>query len=104
MSNNVAVKRWSGDEPPTEEAIRKAMLEKGVQPYRWSNEPGDIYDAHTHEFHKIIYVVDGSITFNLTDDGESVTLAPGDCMDLAPGIVHQAVVGPDGVVCLEGHQ
>lgn len=104
MSNKVAVKKWSQDGPPTEEAVKALMAKEGVQPYRWSNEPGDIYDAHTHDFHKIIYVIDGSITFNLTDDGESVTLHPGDRMDLVGGTVHQAVVGPDGVVCLEGHR
>lgn len=104
MSNKVSVKKWNQAGPPTEEAVKALMADEGVQPYRWSNEPGDIYDAHTHEFHKIIYVIDGSITFNLTEDGESVTLEPGDRMDLAPGAVHQAIVGPDGVVCLEGHK
>lgn len=104
MSNKVSVKKWSRNSSPTEEAVKALMVKEGVQLYRWSNEPGDIYDAHTHEFHKIIYVIDGSITFNLTDDGESVTLQPGDRMDLAAGAIHQAVVGPDGVVCLEGHK
>ncbi|GAB4461029.1 MAG: hypothetical protein Kow0031_40370 [Anaerolineae bacterium] len=104
MSKQLSVTKWDQPGQPTEEAVKALMAKEGVQPYRWSNEPGDIYDAHTHDFHKIIYVIDGSITFNLTDDGDSVTLQPGDRMDMAPGVVHQAVVGPDGVICLEGHK
>jgi quercetin dioxygenase-like cupin family protein len=75
-----------------------------MTPYRWSNGPHDRYQAHSHSYHKVIYVVSGAITFGLPERGEAVSLNPGDRLDLPPGVVHDAVVGPNGVVCLEGHQ
>ena len=35
--------------------------------------------------------------------GEAVELAVGDRLDLPAGTTHDAVVGPDGVTCLEAH-
>ena len=45
-----------------------------------------------------------TITFDLPQQGESVTLTAGDWLDLPAGVVHGAVVGDIGVVCPEGHQ
>jgi uncharacterized protein YjlB len=89
---------------PAESDIRRAMAQEGLDPYRWSNGPGDVYGAHHHGFHKVIYVVRGSITFGLPDTGDRLLLSAGDRLDLPAGVRHDAVVGPQGVVCLEGHQ
>ena len=43
----------------------------------------------------------GSITFGAA--GEPVVLAAGDRLDLPADTSHDAVVGPDGVTCLEAH-
>ena len=75
-----------------------------MQPYRWSNAPGDVYGAHTHAYHKVIYVVQGAITFGLPDTGEQATLQAGDRLELPAGVAHDAMVGPQGVVCLEAHR
>ena len=101
---NVQVIPWSNAEPPTESAIRAILGREGLEPYRWSNGPGDVYGAHSHHYHKVIYVVDGSITFGLPDRGEEIALNPGDRMELPRGVTHDAVVGPRGVVCLEAHR
>lgn len=103
-SSEVKVRQWDGSEPPTLEGIRRRMEKEGLRPYRWSNGPGDVYSAHTHSYHKVIYVVEGSITFGLPERGQEVALEEGDRMDLPPGVRHDAVVGPRGVVCLEGHR
>ncbi len=100
----IGIQRWMADEVPTEDAIRRIMHDAGLQPYRWSNAPGDIYGTHSHPYHKVIYVVEGSITFGLPDRGEEVALHPGDRLDLPAGMRHNAVVGPRGVVCLEAHR
>ncbi len=92
------------DEIPTEPKIRERMEQEGLQPYLWSNGPGDVYAAHTHTCHKVIYVMYGSITFGLPTDGQKTTLEAGDRIDLPAKTVHDAVVGPAGVVCLEGHR
>jgi quercetin dioxygenase-like cupin family protein len=80
------------------------MDAEGLKPYAWSNAPGDVYAAHTHAYHKVIYVVQGSITFGLPRRGEQVTLRTGDRLDLPAGVAHDAVVGPQGVACLEAHR
>ncbi len=99
----VRVCPWPNAEPPSEAAIRRTLDAEGLIPYAWSNGPGDVYGAHDHSYHKVIYVVAGSITFGLPDEGRRVTLNTGDRLDLPAGVVHDAVVGPQGVVCLEAH-
>lgn len=99
----VNVRRWEGDEIPTETTIRRILDAEGLQSYRWSNAPGDVYGAHTHPYHKVIYVVQGSITFGLPGKGRQITLNVGDRLELPAGTLHNAVVGPEGVVCLEAH-
>jgi len=100
----VEVTPWPSSQPPTESELRKAYAAEGLAPYHWSNGPHDRYQAHTHGYHKVIYVVSGSITFGLPELGDSVTLSAGDRLDLPAGVLHDAVVGPGGVVCLEGHR
>jgi len=70
--------------------------------YSWSNGPHDKYAAHSHPYEKVLYCVEGSITFELERDGKRVELSPGDRMVLPPGTVHSAVVGPTGCTCIEG--
>ena len=96
--------QWPGEQPPTETALRNILHSEGLESYRWANAPGDEYTAHQHTYHKVVYCVSGSITFGLSDEGQHITLYPGDRMELPPGVRHDAVVGPDGVVCLEAHK
>ena len=70
--------------------------------YAWSNGPGDVYAEHTHAYEKVLYCVEGSITFRLPE--REIRLGPGDRMELPPGTVHGAVVGPDGCTCIEGRR
>ena len=76
---------------------------EGLEPGRWSNGPGDRYAAHDHGYDKVLVVERGSITFGLVDRGESAELGRGDRLELPAGTAHDAVVGPDGVTCLEAH-
>jgi len=64
----------------------------------------DVYAAHSHSYNKVIYVVQGSITFGLPELGKRLTLKAGDRLDLPSGTVHDAQVGAQGVVCLEAHK
>jgi quercetin dioxygenase-like cupin family protein len=101
---DVHVTAWPGAEPPTEADLRERYIAEGLNPYRWSNAPGDVYGAHRHAYYKVIYVVSGSIMFGLPERGEELTLHAGDRLDLPAGVAHDAVVGPEGVVCLEAHR
>ena len=71
--------------------------------YSWSNGPGDQYAPHSHGYEKVLYCVDGSITFVLEGD-ERLELAAGDRMVLPAGKVHAAEVGPGGCTCIEGRR
>ncbi len=90
---------------PLNEAEIRADLEEEQQlkVYRWSNGPDDVYASHTHGYHKILYVLEGSIRFELPTRHEALNLKQGDRLDLPSGIRHNAVVGPEGVTCLEAH-
>ena len=68
-------------------------------PRPWGNAPGDTYGRHDHGYHKVLFCLDGSITFHL-DEGD-VELVAGDRLDLEPGTAHAATVGPDGCSCIE---
>jgi quercetin dioxygenase-like cupin family protein len=98
------VERWTGDSPPSEADLRRLFDEQGLSGCRWTNSPGDIYGVHSHPFHKIIYVVQGSIIFILPEEDEQVTLNAGDRLDLPKEMIHEALVGQQGVICLEAHQ
>jgi quercetin dioxygenase-like cupin family protein len=70
----------------------------------WSNGPGDRYAPHSHDYEKVLYCVDGSITFLLEAEGRQLDLTAGDRMVLPSGTVHSAVVGPAGCTCIEGRR
>jgi uncharacterized protein YjlB len=95
---------WSEEKLPDEALLRSILADEDLHPYVWSNGPGDVYGAHSHSYHKVIYVVRGSITFGLPDSGDKVTLNQGDRLELPAGITHNAVVGHEGVACLEAHR
>lgn len=103
VRNLIQIKKWNAAQPPTEAALWAEMEGEGLRPYRWENDAGDVYAAHDHAYHKVIYVVSGSIVFGFPIDGAPTLLRPGDRLDLPPRVQHNAAVGPDGVVCLEAH-
>lgn len=102
-TDRVDVIRWSEEQLPDEALLRNIMADEDLHPYVWSNGPGDVYGAHRHSFHKVIYVIRGSITFGLPDTGDKVTVNTGDRLELPVGVTHDAVVGKQGVACLEAH-
>ncbi|MEO5966563.1 MAG: cupin [Candidatus Limnocylindrales bacterium] len=75
----------------------------GLDPGAWSNGPGERYDAHEHGYDKVVVCAAGSIRFGLPGHGSLVELRPGDRLDLPRGTAHDALVGADGVTCLEAH-
>jgi uncharacterized protein YjlB len=102
--NMPLVTPWTDSAAPTQAGLWQRMTEEGLNPYSWSNGPFDIYAAHSHSYNKVIYVVQGSITFGLPELGEQLALKAGDRLDLPAGTVHEAHVGARGVVCLEAHK
>lgn len=68
-------------------------------PRSWGNGPGDTYGSHAHPFHKVLFCLEGSITFRLAEG--DVELGAGDRLDIEPGTEHAATVGLTGCSCVE---
>jgi mannose-6-phosphate isomerase-like protein (cupin superfamily) len=103
MTNTPRVTPWADSVHPTQSMLWRLMSDEGLNPYSWSNGPHDVYAAHSHSYDKVIYVVEGSITFGLPELGQQLILKPGDRLDLPAHIIHDAHIGGQGVVCLEAH-
>lgn len=99
MPETPAVTHWPLGDPPSGPRIEAIFREEGLSPHAWSNGPGDVYAEHEHSYHKVLYCVRGSIKF--VADGRGYELLPGDRLDLPPGTRHSAVVGREGVTCME---
>jgi quercetin dioxygenase-like cupin family protein len=100
---DIQVERWGAEDRPKEGDLKGRLASEGVESYRWSNAPGDVYSSHRHTFHKTIYVVDGSISFGFPAIKKEIQLEAGDRLELPASIDHLTVVGPEGVICLEAH-
>ncbi|HET9199853.1 MAG TPA: cupin domain-containing protein [Dehalococcoidia bacterium] len=93
--------RWDGDGTPAEEELVHRFRVEHLSPYSWSNGPGDTYQPHSHSYHKVLYCLRGSIVFRVLPEGTDYQLTPGDRLDLPPRVEHAAIVGSQGVTCLE---
>jgi len=102
--NSPLITPWADSNPPTQSTLWRLISDEGLRPYAWSNGPHDVYSAHSHSYNKVIYVVQGSITFGLPELEKQITLKARARLDLPAGIVHDAVVGTQGVICLEAHK
>ena len=91
-------------DPPDARSVERRLRTEGVEPYAWSNGPGDRYARHSHAYTKLLMCAAGSITFLVGEEGTPVELHPGEGFVLPAGTEHAAVVGPDGCTCLEGHR
>jgi quercetin dioxygenase-like cupin family protein len=80
-------------------AAETAFAGEGLQPHTWSNDPGYVYGEHEHDYHKVLFCIEGSIVFH-TPEGD-FELEAGDRLDLPAGTRHGATVGDDGVTCME---
>jgi uncharacterized protein YjlB len=76
---------------------------EGLDAGPWSNGPHDRYSPHEHSYDKVLVCAAGSIRFGLPDRGVTMDLEVGDRLDLPAGTRHDAVVGREGVTCLEAH-
>jgi quercetin dioxygenase-like cupin family protein len=90
--------------PTTDQAsLTERLRDGGLTPSAWGNGPHDQYGAHDHEYDKVIVVAAGSIRFGLPERGDAIELAPGDRLEMPARTTHDAVVGGEGVTCLEAH-
>ncbi|HEX5939224.1 MAG TPA: cupin domain-containing protein, partial [Dehalococcoidia bacterium] len=93
--------RWQDEALASEAEVVGRFEAEGLKPYSWSNGPGDTYQPHSHSYHKVLYCLRGSIIFRVLPAGVDYVLTPGDRLDLPAGTEHGAIVGREGVTCLE---
>lgn len=85
-----------------------AALESGLHKegfrhtYVWRDAPEAFYPDHTHNALTAHIVLDGQMT--LTMNGKSETYHAGERCDVPAGVVHSALMGPDGCRYLIGEK
>jgi len=97
------VTHWLKETPPTAEELEEQLVEEELNVHHWSSPAQSELKGHTHGHHKVLYVLSGSIKFELPTRHKTIDLKPGDRLDLPAGVRHIAVVGINGVTCLEAH-
>jgi mannose-6-phosphate isomerase-like protein (cupin superfamily) len=95
----VAATRTEAVASDRDAAVRFFAHEGLSAPRFWGNGPGDTYGWHAHAYHKVLFCLEGSITFH-TREGD-MELKAGDRLDIEPGTDHAATVGPTGCSCVE---
>lgn len=99
IAGATGVRRGHTLEVMTREEIEKAFGDEGLSPHSWSNHANYFYDAHSHDYAKVLYCVRGEVTFHLSDG--DVVLRAGQRVEIPAGTRHAATVGSDGVECME---
>ena len=99
--SGVFITRWTGGQHPTISTITRMMKKEGLRPYMWDNTPNHRYAVRSHNYHKALYVLSGSLEIILPDSKQRTSLKAGDRVDIPAGVRHQTIVGSGGVKCAE---
>jgi mannose-6-phosphate isomerase-like protein (cupin superfamily) len=98
---SVRVTRWTGGQHPTLHAITGLMQRDGLRPYMWMNMPNHRYAVRTHNYDKVLYVINGTLEITLPDYNQRMVLKSGDRVDIPAGVRHGTIVGKGGAKCVE---
>lgn len=107
--------RWSRDYESAEEELVQLFEARQITAGRWSAEGGEVFAPHLHAHDKRLWCAEGSIIMTILADGgidsttntsshkkrKTISLQPGDALELPAGTVHEAVAGISGVSCYE---
>ena len=97
----IAITRWQGSQHPTMSNIIRVMKQEGLRPYTWANTPNHRYAVRSHNYNKVLYVLEGSVEITLPDNNQRVKLRIGDRIDIPAGVRHGTNVGSTGAKCVE---
>lgn len=100
-NQSVTITRWPKSQHPTTSVITREMKAEGLRPYLWSNAPNHRYAVRSHNYHKVLYVIEGSLEIMLPDTNQRAVLRAGDRLDVPAGVRHGATVGSNGASCVE---
>lgn len=100
-ANAITITRWQGGQHPTSATITRTMKQDGLRPYQWENAPNYRYAVRSHNYHKVLYVLEGSLEIVLPDSNQRARIRPGDRVDIPAGVRHGTIVGSSGAKCAE---
>ena len=92
----VSVVLWEERRRPDEAELRRRLANGGYESVRWASEPNQAYIPHAHIYPELLWLLAGSITIVLPATRRLLELAPGDRIELPPGLFHGVMAGPDG--------
>lgn len=87
---SLQIERWSKEETPSANVLRRKLEEEGYSVFEWSDAPGTRYSAHRHGEDQSHWIISGALELNIS--GETYTLRAGDRDYLPAGTVHAAFV------------
>ena len=75
---------WDKEEPPTEADLAEQLGEQELRVYHWSSPPEGMFAGHTHGYHKVLFILEGSIEFEFPTRHQSIRLKAGDGLIFRP--------------------
>ncbi|CAL1534851.1 unnamed protein product [Lymnaea stagnalis] len=105
MSNKINLMKWNKacDGPLTDENMRKKLQALGYKSTKYNFTPGTDFPDHTHNMTKMDAITKGK--FMLSMRGQTITLEPGDIIEVPKHVVHNAhVVGSEDVTFFDSVQ
>jgi quercetin dioxygenase-like cupin family protein len=87
---SLRIERWAEIGEPNAQALRQCLEREGYSVFEWSDAPGTVYGTHSHAEDQSHWIISGAL--ELTVDGESYTLRPGDRDFLPANTRHSAFV------------
>lgn len=102
---NIPLSKWESKEyfnldKEGLENLRKEFKKKYKFVYDWTDKPNTVYEKHCHFGRSAIYIVKGSVEFNV--DGEKRNITEGTLLTVPEKHWHEAKVGKNGCVYLVG--
>ncbi len=93
--------RWSRAYESAEEELIQLLAAKNITAERWVGEQSEVFEEHSHNYHKQLWCAEGSIVIYAED--KAITLQSGDALDLPAHTLHHALVGFSGCAVYESH-
>jgi quercetin dioxygenase-like cupin family protein len=84
------IERWNQSESPDAAELRKRLESEGYSVSEWSDAAATVYESHAHETDQTHWIISGEL--QLTVDGETYQLLPGDRDFLPANTAHAAFV------------
>lgn len=99
--STVEIKRWQGSQHPSLNNIMRIVKDEGLRPYSWDCTPNYRYAVRSHNYHKTLFVTEGTLEITFPDSNQRITLRGGDRIDIPANVRHGMNSGNTGARCIE---